>query len=302
MTRVAVVTNPVRDPRRRALRRVRAVCREHGWDEPLAWSTTPAEPGRAQTRQALAAGADVVVAVGGDGTVREAAEALADTGVPLAVVPLGTANLLARNLRIPLRSVDAAVSAALTGADRPLDLVAVRLTRAGAGEVSTTSLVVAGLGQDGATVAAVCPGLKRTVGWPAYLVPGLWRLGEPLVPVQVSLDGGPLRAHDVWSVLVGSCARIPLGIQVLPGARPDDGRLDVALLAPRHVGQWAPVVLKAVLGLRRDVPGHTSRTAVRVRVTSAVPLTAQVDGDPFAGVTALDAVVRPAALVVRTLR
>lgn len=299
MTRVAVVTNPVRDPRGRALRRVRAVCRERGWSAPLALTTTAVEPGLAQAREAVATGADLVVAVGGDGTVREVAAALAGTRIALGVVPSGTANLLARNLRLPLRSVDRAVDLAVDGAARPLDLVQVRLTRPAARPVVTTSLVICGLGHDGATIDAVRPGLKRVVGWPAYLEPGVWRLWAPLLPVSVTVDAGPRDRHDAWSVLVGSCGRIPFGIEVLPGARPDDGLLDVALVAPRHPGQWVTVALATVLHLRRDLPGLTSQTGRQVTVTSPVPLTAQVDGDPFTGVTVLEATVRPAALTVR---
>ena len=299
MTRVAVVTNPVCDPDGRVLDRVRGVCRERGWGAPLALSTSVAEPGLAQAGEAVATGAGLVLAVGGDGTVREVAAALAGTDTTLGIVPCGTANLLARNLRLPLGSVDRAVAVAVDGRGGPLDLVQVRLTRPSAQPVETTSLVISGLGYDGATMAAVRPGLKRALGWPAYLEPGLWRLWAPLLPMTVAIDDGPEEAHDVWSVLVGSCGRIPLGIQVLPGARLDDGVLDTAFVAPRHTGQWLSVALKTVLHLRREMPGLTARPGRQVRVTSPLPLTAQVDGDPFTGVTALEATVRPAALRVR---
>src|SRR5271166_1384937 len=95
--------------------------REHGWGEPLWIETTAADPGRGPAHTAVAAGAGLVLACGGDGTVTACAESLAGTGVPLAVVPIGTGNLLARNLGVPV-SLGAALAAALTGKDQLIDV------------------------------------------------------------------------------------------------------------------------------------------------------------------------------------
>jgi diacylglycerol kinase (ATP) len=302
VTRVAVVTNPVCDPGHRALHRVRTVCRERGWPAPLALDTTPERPGAAQAHAAAEVGVDLVVAVGGDGTVREVASALAGSPVELGLVARGTANLLARNLRLPLHSLTRGVGVALDGVARPLDLVTVRLHHGTGEPVETTCLVISGLGHDGATLAAVRPRLKRHLGWPAYLEPGLWRLRAPLLPLVVAVDDDPPQTLRAWTVLVGSCGRIPFGVQVLPGARPDDGMLGTAVVAPRRPAQWGWVVARTALRLRRDLPGLVSRPGRAVHLHSEAPLTAQVDGDLFPGVTGLVATVRPAALRVRRVR
>jgi diacylglycerol kinase family enzyme len=99
VSRAAVVVNPVKldDPEKfRAA--VRSALAEHGWSEPMWLDTTPEDPGAGQARAAAKAGAELVLACGGDGTVTAAATGLAGTGIPLAVIPLGTGNLLARNL------------------------------------------------------------------------------------------------------------------------------------------------------------------------------------------------------------
>ena len=72
---------------------------DHGWDEPLWLETTPEDPGRGQAESAVSAGVDLVLACGGDGTVTACAEGVTGTGVPLAIIPMGTGNLLARNHR-----------------------------------------------------------------------------------------------------------------------------------------------------------------------------------------------------------
>ncbi|PZS21372.1 MAG: hypothetical protein DLM61_28125, partial [Pseudonocardiales bacterium] len=93
------------DPRRDSTQlhtQIARVCAELGWAPPLWLETTVEDPGGGQARSALAAGADLVLVCGGDGTVRHVARVLAGSGTPLGLLPTGTANLLARNLAIVL--------------------------------------------------------------------------------------------------------------------------------------------------------------------------------------------------------
>lgn len=120
--RAAVVANPTKHDQPEKLRgAIRAAMSEHGWSEPLWLETTIEDPGEGQAREAVQAGVDLVLACGGDGTVTACAAGVAASGVPLAVLPAGTDNLLARNLGLPLDLSDA-LSIALTGTDRKLDM------------------------------------------------------------------------------------------------------------------------------------------------------------------------------------
>ncbi|OLL14603.1 diacylglycerol/lipid kinase family protein [Actinomyces oris] len=100
--------------------------REAGYAGPVWLETSVSEPGTMQARLALAAGARLVVAAGGDGTVRSVAAGLAGTGAQMGIVPLGTANLAARNLRVPVGDARAAARVVAHGVDLPADMAWVR--------------------------------------------------------------------------------------------------------------------------------------------------------------------------------
>lgn len=299
---MTVVANPAKDPAGSAVDAVQEACRERRWPAPKLLTTTVAEPGGSQASEAVASGAELVVVVGGDGTVREAANGVAGTGVPLAIVPVGTANLFARNLRLPLGSVSRAVTAAFENEARDVDVGRARWGRPDGHVGGGAFVMLAGIGHDARTIELVRPALKRHLQWVAYFVPALETLGAPLLPLTIRRDGGPPTDHDLWCLLIGNVGRIPLGIDVLPGARVDDGLLHVAAVGPSHVLGWVPIALKGLLRWRRDVPGLAYATATSVRVETQTPLTIHVDGDEHGGVTWLEASIDTAALRVRAPR
>ena len=122
-----VVVNPSK-PRVTAVVRslLEGELREAGYAGPVWLETSVSEPGTMQARLALAAGARLVVAAGGDGTVRSVAAGLAGTGAQMGIVPLGTANLAARNLGVPVGDTRAAAQVVARGVDLPADLAWVR--------------------------------------------------------------------------------------------------------------------------------------------------------------------------------
>ncbi|MEN1973615.1 diacylglycerol/lipid kinase family protein [Cellulomonas olei] len=325
---VAFVANPSKPgvPDLRAT--VRRVCAEQYLPEPLWLETTPEDPGIGQTRDAVARGADVVVALGGDGTVRAVAEALVGTGVPMGLVPVGTGNLLARNLDIPIGDPLAALQIALEGTDRTIDVGWLRVIRyesqvdddiaEAADDLPADTdvprdhifLVIAGVGFDAAMVADADDELKAKVGWIAYFVAGIKHLHGRRLRTVLRLDDAPPTNARVRSLLIGNCGRLPGGITLLPDAELDDGWLDVAAIDTRGgVAGWAQLFGEVVLqgvGVRSQLPakiGRIDHTRAReVHLTVAGGEYVQVDGDVLGHVTELSARVDAGALVVRVAR
>jgi diacylglycerol kinase family enzyme len=297
---LAVVVNPTKFSDVDAARRqVTSACAALGWAEPLWLETTAEDPGGGQTRAALAAGVDLVCALGGDGTVRTVAENVVRTGVPLGLLPQGTGNLLARNLGLPLDDLDAALRIALTGADRTIDVGRVVFDVSGedADPVERVFLVMAGLGFDAAMMAGVTEHLKKRVGWLAYVFSGISNLGGESVRARLSADDGPEVTRRVRTVIVGNCGRLTGGIVLIPDAEVDDGWLDVVALSPRGVVSWASMATR-VLSRREDRRiGRRRCRAVTVRCD--VPQQGQLDGDPVGLVRAVRAQIDQGALVVR---
>src|SRR6266566_3957129 len=213
----------------RDLGRFRRRCREAaaggGW-EPSFLETTLDDRGVGLAGAAVAAGARMVVAAGGDGTVRACAQALAGTQVPLAIVPLGTANLAARALGIP-PGIGGSLATAFGGHERRIDLAV-----AGAAAAGLTFAAMAGIGLDAEVVAATPHLLKRRAGWLAYAAAGIMHLPGRGERFTVRLDDDEPLARQARCVVVGNAGLLPGGFILLPQARLDDGLLDVGILAP----------------------------------------------------------------------
>jgi diacylglycerol kinase family enzyme len=262
-----------------------------GWT-PEFHVTGKAEAGVAAARDAAADGADLVVAVGGDGTVRGCAEGLANTGIPLGIVPVGTGNLLAATLGIPAHARAAlAVVLGARGtrcADRRIDLA----TADGA-----PFTAMAGMGLDAAVVAATR--LKHHFGWLAYAMSGAVHLALPPAGFTISMDGGAPVERDARSVVVGNSGLLPGGFTLLPDARIDDGLLDVGILAPHGPFGW-PKVATRVLTHSRHQDRHLVRFQARtVQITAHSALPREVDGELVAPDRTLTVSVQPGALIVR---
>ena len=219
------------------------------------WETTPEDPGQGVAAQALAAGADLVVVAGGDGTVRAVAEHLADTSAraELAIVPLGTGNLLARNLDVPINDVPAAFVRALEEDSRLVDVgwVEVQLD---SGTERHAFLVMIGFGIDAHMIAETDEDLKSKAGWLAYIE----SLGRALnasetVPFHITTDGSPARDEEGHTLLIANCGTLQGGLTLMPDADPSDGLLDYLVLSAEGVSQWAGTVKTMVWdnGLKR---------------------------------------------------
>jgi len=296
---VAVIYNPIKIPSVIDFTQlVRAAADLHDYAEPLFFATTREDSGRGQAREALAAGATLVLVAGGDGTVRKVCTELAGSDVPAGIIASGTGNLLARNLLLPLEQPEA-IEVAFAGSDFRMDLV-----RASGDHMDPdTFVVMAGLGLDAAIVDDTGDRLKKQVGWMAYVVAGLRHMSFPAVEVELTVDDLAPVVRKARAIMIGNVGTLTGGFTLLPDAAPDDGRFELALVSPGRITDW-PRVAYRVMARRHRVDQHLefmSGQKVRVRILDrSVPR--QLDGDTIAPGRELFCQVETKVLAVRIPR
>jgi diacylglycerol kinase (ATP) len=310
----AVIYNPTKVNLKTLKATVKTAESEAGWSKTLWFETSVLDPGGEVAKQAIAKGADVVLAAGGDGTIRAVAESLRGTDIPLALLPSGTGNLLARNLSLALDSLATSVDTAFTGTAKPIDVGVVEAERADGARTTHAFLVMAGLGLDAQMAANTNAALKARVGWVAY-VDSIARgvRSNNKVKVRYSVDGGPQASATVNTIIVGNCGQLTGGIQLLPEAVIDDGVFDIVALRPGGFLGWVQISVKLFWEngvLRRSTVGRRiismSREVRALRYLRGSELTLrlehpeefELDGDPFGEAIALKAHVEHLALKV----
>ena len=313
--RAAVIYNPLKVDILALETAVASAAKEAGWHRTLWFATTIEDAGQLLVAEAIKQGATMVMAAGGDGTVRAVAEGLRGTNVPMALLPSGTGNLLARNLDVHFNNLAETVDVAFNGVERTIDLGLASIVRENGDAEAHVFLVMAGLGLDAKMIAKTSPKLKKAVGWLAY-VDAIGRSLPEIKPVKlrVSVDSEPSRSANVHTIIIGNCGKLPGGILLIPDAKPDDGVLDFVALRPRGPFGWLNVwnklawengvLRKSALGRRiidlsRDVKDVMYFTGKDLRMTVETPQQFQLDGDEFGEAKSVHAWVEPGALKVR---
>jgi len=235
--RVAVVAH-ARKTFGGGLEELRAVLARAGHVEPLWFEVRKSSGAKRAVRRAVEKGATLLFAWGGDGLVQRCVDALAGTGVSLAIVPAGTANLLATNLGIP-RDIAKAVRIGLGGRARALDVGVMNGER---------FAVMAGTGLDALIMSDVSRRKKQRLGRVAYVRSGLKALQASRVRMKIRVDGAPWFEGKASNVLVGNVGTIAGGLEVFPDASASDGKLEVGVVTAKSAWQWLRVFSRLALG------------------------------------------------------
>ncbi len=292
-----IVYNPVAGPRDvwGELKRVRRELARLGWSLEVESTHQPGDA-RLLAWQAAQAGLDAVWVAGGDGTVNEAVNGLVGTPTALAVLPVGTGNVWARQLHLPVYTLahpfrlrEAAVAQAL-GRVRTVDV----------GRLNDRHFLLwAGMGFDAQVTSQMEPRPKRAkrLGVLPYVVAALTLAREfSGVRTHLVLDGKPLRRRAL--LVVASNVQMYSIFQLTPQARIDDGLLDVFLF--RGLGGFSYMLRMAgrlFTGRHLEDPRVIQRRAREITLWTERPMAVQVDGEPV-GTTPVSIRVVPLSLRV----
>jgi YegS/Rv2252/BmrU family lipid kinase len=267
---------------------LRQLLAEEGVTDPLWTQVSKSKKAPKAARRARDAGSDLIIVWGGDGMVQRCVDALAGSGVTIAIIPAGTANLLATNLGIP-KDLTQAVRIALHGERKQLDLGVCN------GEHFS---VMAGSGLDALMIRDADHGLKDRMGRLAYVVTGVRNVRHDAVGARIDIDGTRWFKGDATCVLVGNVGTISGGLKAFPAARPDDGVLEVGVVTAEGALQWARVMLRMATNRAHRSPFVQLAHGHEFRIQLERPVPYELDGGDRDATDRLDVRVEPAAITI----
>ena len=292
--KATVIINPIAGARRTgtigaSVDLARSILGAHHYDADIRITTGPTDA-YTFSKDAVAGNASMVVAWGGDGTVNGAASGVAGTSIPLAIIPGGSGNGLARDLQIPF-DPSQALAIAATGQTRRID----------AGDLHGSLFFnIAGLGLDARVAQQFAEtGLARR-GFSRYASITLRELVANEAADYVVETDGVSSANRALLIAIANARQYGNGLAIAPHARIDDGRLDVVVIGVRPVVQALWELPRLFLGHVERLPGVTVRTGASVRISSSTAILYHVDGEPHHGGPSLAARVHGRALRVKT--
>ncbi|MDG4787558.1 diacylglycerol kinase family protein [Micromonospora sp. WMMD1102] len=267
---------------------LRSRLRGAGIDDLLWYEVPKSRKAPKKVRKALDKGAELVFVWGGDGMVQRCSDALAGSDATLAILPAGTANLLATNLGIP-EDLAEAVRIGLTGPRRRLDL-----GRVGGEHFA----VMAGAGFDGEMIQDADRDLKDRLGRLAYIWTGLRHVRSETTRMRIRVDGADWFEGEASCVLFGNVGTITGGIPAFDDAEPDDGCLEVGVATASGVLDWMRTLGRMAVGRSDSSPLVRITRGRKINVRFAEPMTYELDGGARDQVSRLKARVAPGALTV----
>lgn len=307
VSELAVVFNPDKI----TAARLEKLLNKHTKSKFLLLETDRETGGQLAAEQAVDLGAKRILVAGGDGTLRNVVQAVAGKDVAIGIIPIGTGNILARNLKIPLLT-DQSIKRALKGQLYEIDLGLARAIDVEGNHANYLFTGIAGVGMDARLMQNTSKDRKKQIGWVAYIEGGIKSLPLKFERFDISFDGGE-RTLKSYSLLIGNAGWLPGALSMMPDARLDDGKLDVAAIGPRRVWNWVDffsritwqnkVVRPLALGRKwmdqtANVKTLENLSSSRIRIRPHNPALMQLDGDVIGEVIEVDFSLKPKALKV----
>jgi len=287
MSNVAVIAHSKKSMEG-GLGQLRDVLDESGHADALWYEVAKSKQAPDCVREALGKGIDLLMVWGGDGSVQRSIDAMAreKEQVPLAILPAGTANLLALNLGIPT-TIPEAVDVALNGERKRMDTATLN------GEHFA---VMAGAGLDALMIRDADGTLKDRLGRAAYLFTGARNLRSSPVHAKVKVDGRLMHDDVITCVLMGNVGKVLGGLELFEGSRLDDGLVEVGVVTAQSATQWARTIGRAVVGKPQDSPFITTSRGAKVTVELDRAVVCELDGGARDEVTRLKIRSRPGSV------
>jgi YegS/Rv2252/BmrU family lipid kinase len=287
MTSVAVIAH-ARKSFGGGLPELRSVLEKSGVADPIWYEVAKSRYSPKCVRRAVKKGAALIFVWGGDGMVQQCIDAVGEDHVPLAILPAGTGNLLARNLAIP-QDIETAVDIGLHGARRTID----------AGRINGRRFaVMAGTGLDALMIRDTSRDLKDRFGRAAYIWTGARNLRIKPFGATIDVDGIRWFEGDTGCVLVGNVGKVFGGIAAFDAASPEDGRLELGVVTAKGVAQWTRALVRTAVASADKSPFVQTTKAKKIRIRLDRKLPYELDGGDQHPARELKIRVEPAAVTV----
>lgn len=309
---VVVVVNPAL-PGQNALRKtLTAAQNKIGLPEPIWILASYENGGLTASLGALLKKVSAVIVAGGDGLVRSVAEIIHGSDIPLGIIPMGTGNLLARNLGLPVLDRAKCIAIACGTHERTIDLARAELV----GEERSSHIfsVMTGIGLDADMAAGASVAKKKKFGWLAYVRPIVRSVAQNRQQeMSFSVDDQPTVAFKAHTAIVGNCGTLTANLLLLPDAVLDDGLLNIVVLNPKYLSGWTHIWSRLAIGgalnqtqagrrildLAPEIKTLRYDQLRKVTISLREPQAVQLDGDSYGEIESMTVTVLPLALKVR---
>lgn len=288
MTKIAVVAHQGKTLGG-GLGELRRLLSDRGFPDPLWYEAPSSREAAPLAQKAVANGAELIFLWGGDGTIQRCVNVIAGERVTLAILPAGTANLLATNLNVP-KDLEQAVDVGLNGDERRLDVGVLNGKRFN---------VMAGVGFDALAMRNADDNLKEHIGRLAYVWTGTQATQMKPRRVQIKVDKQPWFKGEATCVLLGQMGSVAGGIVVFPEAQPDDGLLEIGVVTAENAMEWTRVLARMVVGKAESSPLAQMTRGRRVDIQLSRPTVYELDGGARKAKKRLRATIEPGAITVR---